>query len=210
MKILNKIPKESTTQFIAIQKNNSKIFTQDYSSLPDYFSILNKPIKWSNLYELFIEKIKFDTNIKYGTSITTNKLIDPKLAEWLPIKILVAEDNIVNQKLIVNILKKFGYICDIVANGNETIEALTRNKYDLILMDIQMPELDGIETTKQIIERYPEDTSRPHIVAMTAHNETSEGIKCRNVGMEGYLNKPIDIKELKNILEFWGKKINKK
>lgn len=133
-----------------------------------------------------------------------------KISDKYPLKILVAEDNIVNQKLITNILGKFGYICDVVANGNEVLEALTRNKYDIIFMDIHMPETDGIETTKQIMRKYPTSDLRPNIIAMSAHARSSEEKICREVGMEGYVSKPIDFKELKETLEFWGYRAEKK
>lgn len=191
--------------FIAMLKN-SNIYYSDNKVYPKNFaSIINKPIRYSQLFDSLIETVSEKQNGKlkpFGADLK-------KLSDIYPLRILVAEDNVVNQKLITNMLKKYGYICDIVANGNEVLEALTRNIYDIILMDVQMPDLDGIEATKKIILKYPKSSTRPHIIAMTAHARGAEGQVCLDAGMEGYLGKPIDMKELKQVLEFWGNKVNK-
>lgn len=192
--------------FIAILKNSSIYYTEDKIIPEGYTASINKPIRYSLLYDSLVETgaTKAKGNQQAGAKAEAQKLSD-----IYPLRILVAEDNVVNQKLITNMLKKFGYLCDIVANGNEVLEALTRNSYDIILMDVQMPEMDGITSTKQIIIKYPKMSSRPRIIAMTAHARGAEGQVCLEAGMEGYLGKPIDMKELKQVLEFWGSKVTK-
>jgi CheY-like chemotaxis protein len=191
--------------FIAMLKNSNIYYSENKVYPKNFASIINKPIRYSQLFDALIETVSEKQNgqlKQFGVDLK-------KLSDIYPIRILVAEDNVVNQKLITNMLKKYGYICDIVANGNEVLEALTRNIYDIIFMDVQMPDLDGIEATKKIILKYPKSSTRPHIIAMTAHARGAEGQVCLDAGMEGYLGKPIDMKELKQVLEFWGNKVNK-
>ncbi|WP_186645710.1 response regulator [Fluviispira vulneris] len=191
--------------FIAVFKNSSHYSPEDKIIPNGYFGNIFKPYRYSILFDILQEA---STQSFSGTSIP-QKAEEQKVGDIFPLKILVAEDNVVNQKLITNILKKFGYVCDIVANGNEVLEALTRSQYDIIFMDVQMPEMDGLEATRQIIKKYPKSSSRPKILAMTAHARGAEGQVCLDAGMEGYLSKPIDMKELKQILSYWGNIINK-
>lgn len=118
------------------------------------------------------------------------------------IKILLAEDNIVNQRLATLLLKKFGFHADVVNNGKEAIAALEKSSYDIVLMDIQMPEMDGFEATRII-----RDTSsmvRDHdvfIVALTAHAMTGDRERCTEAGMDDYITKPIEPKKLLQVIE---------
>jgi CheY-like chemotaxis protein/HPt (histidine-containing phosphotransfer) domain-containing protein len=122
------------------------------------------------------------------------------LAEQLPLRILLAEDNVVNQKVAANILLKLGYRADVAANGVEVLDALARQPYDVVLMDIQMPEMDGLEATRQIISRYPKAT-QPYIIAMTANAMQGDRDTCLAVGMQDYLSKPIRLQALVNALQ---------
>jgi PAS domain S-box-containing protein len=121
----------------------------------------------------------------------------PKAAKDL--RILLAEDNPVNRRMAVIMLKKLGYNADSVANGREVLQALERQSYDLILMDIQMPEMDGLETTKEIRKLWP--SGGPRIVALTAYAIAGDREKCLGVGMNGYLCKPINLEDLKAVLD---------
>jgi CheY-like chemotaxis protein/HPt (histidine-containing phosphotransfer) domain-containing protein len=101
----------------------------------------------------------------------------------------------VNQKLALRLLEKLGYRADVVANGLEAIEAIERQPYDLLLSDVQMPEMDGLEATRQILQRWPEG-ERPWIVAMTAEAMSGDRERCLAAGMNDYLAKPIRVDEL--------------
>ena len=117
--------------------------------------------------------------------------------------ILVAEDNTINQKVALQLLKKLGLIAHIVANGREALEAVSRIDYDLILMDCQMPEMDGYEATRAI--RNSESGSSRHIpiIAMTAHAMQGDRMECLDAGMDDYISKPVNQKQLINVLKRW-------
>jgi signal transduction histidine kinase/CheY-like chemotaxis protein len=121
---------------------------------------------------------------------------DPTLAERHPLRILLAEDNLVNQKLALRLLAQMGYRADVAANGLEAIDALGRQPYDLVLMDVQMPEMDGLEASRRIVARWPEAAARPRIVAMTANAMQGDREECMAVGMDDYLPKPIRVQAL--------------
>lgn len=120
---------------------------------------------------------------------------DPELAKKLPFKILIAEDNLVNQKIAVKMFQRLGYNVKVAVNGVEVLSALEKQFYDLIFMDIQMPELDGIEATHLIIKRYSEDIC-PYIIAMTANVIDGDREKCLSAGMKDYISKPIKINSI--------------
>jgi PAS domain S-box-containing protein len=115
------------------------------------------------------------------------------------LQILIAEDSAINQKLAQAHLKNLGYEADVAANGFEVIYALALKPYDVILMDVQMPEMDGIETTKTIRRDYPAH-EQPHIIAMTASDASEDRDLCFAAGMNDYLSKPINVEQLKQIL----------
>jgi CheY-like chemotaxis protein len=121
----------------------------------------------------------------------------------LPLHLLLAEDNTVNQKLALRLLERMGYRADVVANGLEVLEALQRQRYDVILMDVQMPEMDGLEATRAIVKRWPEE-QRPRIIAMTANAMQGDREECLAAGMDDYLTKPIQVKALHEALERAG------
>jgi CheY-like chemotaxis protein/HPt (histidine-containing phosphotransfer) domain-containing protein len=115
------------------------------------------------------------------------------------LRILLAEDNAMNQKVALRLLEQLGYRADIATNGLEAIEALERQPYDVVLMDVQMPELDGLDATRRICERWPEET-RPHIIAMTANALPEDREACFAAGMNDYVAKPIRAEELATAL----------
>jgi PAS domain S-box-containing protein len=117
------------------------------------------------------------------------------MAERQPLRILLAEDNVVNQKLALRLLQRMGYAAEVAADGLEAIAALEAGTFDLVLMDVQMPELDGLEATRRIRRRWP-GTSGPRIVAMTANAMTGDRELCLAAGMDGYISKPIRTEEL--------------
>jgi signal transduction histidine kinase/HPt (histidine-containing phosphotransfer) domain-containing protein/BarA-like signal transduction histidine kinase len=138
---------------------------------------------------------------------------DQLLAERFPLGILLCEDNEINQKVAARILKQLGYACDLAINGREALQALDRRHYDLVFMDMMMPEMDGLTATRAIRERQKDVASNPNyksrilIIAMTAHAQQSDRESCLAAGMDDYLAKPIRPTDLRDAIERWGPKI---
>ena len=166
----------------------------------DATTYLNKPIKQSQLEKvlvaIFKEKI-VDSTQKFKTESNV------KLVETLPLKILLAEDNVVNQKVAINILKNLGYRADIAANGLEVLAALHRQSYDVVLMDVQMPEMDGLTATRQICSQWAKE-KRPRIIAMTANAMQGDRERCLSAGMDDYISKPVRREALSTALSKCG------
>ena len=131
-----------------------------------------------------------------------HSLFDAGLGQRLPLKILLAEDNAVNQKLALRMLERMGYRADVAASGLEVLQALQRQPYDLVLMDMQMPEMDGLEATRQIVKEWKE--ARPRIIAMTANAMQEDREACLAAGMDDYISKPVQVADLQNAIEHWG------
>jgi signal transduction histidine kinase/HPt (histidine-containing phosphotransfer) domain-containing protein len=170
---------------------------------------LAKPVKPAQFYTA-IERALFSRKTEALAATTT---VQP-LAERLPLRILLCEDNAINQKVAVRILKQLGYECDLAANGREGLEALDRRHYDLIFMDLMMPEMDGLTATRAIRERqkdaaaHPNFNSRILIIAMTAHALQSDREKCAAAGMDDYLAKPIRPADVRGMIERWAPQIH--
>jgi len=135
-------------------------------------------------------------------------MIEQSLEYWstipnilLKLKVLLAEDNPINQKVAKRMLEKMGYEIMVVDNGFDVLKALEKNKFDLILMDVQMPKMDGFVATKKIREL--EKKTRKHIpvIALTAHAMKGDREKCIKAGMDGYVSKPIKFNELLEQIE---------
>ena len=120
-----------------------------------------------------------------------------------PLSILLAEDNAVNQMVLLQMLRKIGYQADLASNGFDVLAALDRQAYDVILMDIQMPDMDGFEATRRILARFPK-MKRPRIIALTAHALNGDRERCLKAGMDGYLSKPVKIEDLQSALRPTG------
>ena len=130
----------------------------------------------------------------------TVRRMDTGLAERIPLHILIAEDNPVNQTVAVRILARLGYRVDVVANGLEALEALRQRPYDVILMDVQMPDMDGFETAHRIRADWP-DPERPWVIAMTAHALQGDRERCLDAGMNDYIPKPFQGPDLQAAIE---------
>ncbi|MFK7949980.1 MAG: response regulator [Saprospiraceae bacterium] len=125
---------------------------------------------------------------------------------YYPVNILVAEDHIINQKIILFLLRKAGYDVDIVDNGKEAIDAVLEKRYDIVFMDVQMPEIDGIEATRIIRELLPVQ-EQPTIIALTANEMYEDRIACLNAGMQGYITKPIQANIIYSVIEKYKKEL---
>jgi CheY-like chemotaxis protein len=112
-----------------------------------------------------------------------------------PLRILLAEDNVVNQKLAMRVLQQMGYRADLASNGIEAVECVERQTYDVVLMDVQMPEMDGLEASRRITAQW-QAQERPRIVAMTANAMQGDREMCIEAGMDDYLTKPIRVDQL--------------
>ncbi|HSS36962.1 MAG TPA: response regulator, partial [Patescibacteria group bacterium] len=166
------------------------------SSAIDAF--LSKPIKPSALHDALMTALgERAPAVPVRSSPAT--MLDAAMGRRHPLRILLAEDNPVNRKLALRILSKLGYEADVAVDGLEAIAALERSTYDLVLMDVQMPELDGLEATRRIRALWPD--GRPRIVAMTANAMTEDREACLAAGMDDYLAKPIRTDELTAALD---------
>jgi CheY-like chemotaxis protein len=121
--------------------------------------------------------------------------MDAGMAARHPLRILLAEDNVVNQKLAMRLLQQMGYRADLASNGIEAIECCERQAYDVVLMDVQMPEMDGLEASRRITAKWPPG-KRPRIVAMTANAMQGDREECLAAGMDDYVTKPIRVDAL--------------
>ncbi|MCT7986698.1 response regulator [Laspinema sp. A4] len=168
----------------------------------EFAAFINKPIKQSQLYNTLIkvfEETLSTSPVKYESILSSKKsLINEDMAKQMPLRILLAEDNIVNQKVALRILDRMGYRADVANNGIEVLEALHRLSYDVILMDVQMPEMDGLEATRQICKKYADrlHLNKPRIIAMTANAMQGDREICLAAGMDDYITKPIRLEEL--------------
>ena len=124
--------------------------------------------------------------------------ISTKLGEQMPLRILLVEDNAINQKVASRLFKKMGYEIDLAGNGVEALDAMEKKRYDLVFMDIQMPEMDGLTATKRILEKWGDD--RPRIAALTANAMREDRDNCMQVGMDDYLTKPFRPDDIKDTI----------
>ncbi|MGH8046721.1 MAG: response regulator, partial [Chthoniobacterales bacterium] len=159
---------------------------------------LTKPVKITPLFNALF-KILGDTG-GISRSSKDASASDGKLSETCALRILVAEDNVVNQRVADLLLQRLGYRAVIVANGLEVLTALERAKFDVILLDVQMPEMDGLEAAREICRRHPAG-SRPWMIALTAHAIEGDRDDCLAAGMDDYLSKPIRGEGLRSALE---------
>ncbi|HEY8108359.1 MAG TPA: GAF domain-containing protein [Gaiellaceae bacterium] len=150
---------------------------------------LPKPFKASQLYNTLLRLLTADAVEEEVEPVTDGRRTRSAL------RILLAEDNAMNQKVALRLLEQLGYRAEVANNGLEAIQALEQRPYDVVLMDVQMPELDGLDATRQICERWPKET-RPHIIAMTANALPEDREACFAAGMNDYVAKPIRAEEL--------------
>jgi CheY-like chemotaxis protein len=154
---------------------------------------LAKPLRQSQLFDTLMTILGHDAAPKAAATAGKPRM-DTAMATRHPLRILLAEDNAVNQKLALRILQQMGYRADLASNGIEAVESVERQTYDVVLMDVQMPEMDGLEAARRIRARCGKE--RPHIVAMTANAMQGDRELCLDAGMDDYLTKPIRVERL--------------
>lgn len=160
-----------------------------------FAAILTKPVKQQHLCRAIQQSL---SQVSESTQqLPVQNLLDPDFARSNPLTILIAEDNVINQKLIIRILNKLGYQPDLAQNGLEVISMFELRPYELILMDIQMPEMDGLEATQMIRSS---QVNQPFIVAMTANAMQEDKDLCLRIGMNDYMSKPVKLETLLDVL----------
>ncbi|HQX50616.1 MAG TPA: response regulator [Planctomycetaceae bacterium] len=165
---------------------------------------LTKPIRRTELLSAILTAVHAVPSIDAGTSISRHSV---EQTDTL-LRILLAEDNLVNQKLAVRLLEKRGHHVTVANNGREAIDAIEHNQFDVVLMDVQMPEMDGFEATRLIRENEQDTERHLPIVAMTAHAMKGDRERCLEVGMDGYISKPLHPTELFEVVESLGSSSN--
>jgi signal transduction histidine kinase len=161
-----------------------------------------KPIRPKQLWESLTQV--FDPQRPSLRKTASASMFDPLLGSRLPLRILVADDNRVNQKVSQALLDKLGYRADVVSNGLEVLHALELQPYDLVFLDVQMPEMDGCSAAREILRRWSEE-DRPRLVALTGAAMLGDREKCMEAGMDDYISKPVRIVDLRSAIERWGR-----
>jgi CheY-like chemotaxis protein/HPt (histidine-containing phosphotransfer) domain-containing protein len=160
---------------------------------PDFDAQLSKPLKASQLHDVMSRVLQLPHDEEAPATTTGSEPSQSTIA------ILLVEDGAVNQTVALNMLTRLGHQADVAWNGLEALEALEQHPYEVVLMDVQMPELDGLGATRRIRERWPD--GGPHIIAMTANAMTEDREECLAAGMDDYLAKPIRLEMLAGALE---------
>ena len=169
-------------------------------------ALLTKPIKPAQLQSALLSLISGVKPVVEKKVAAVSKL-DPALAQRIPLRVLLADDNAINQKVALRLLQQMGYRADIANNGLEVLRALEERPYDIIFMDVQMPEMDGLEASRQIRQRQQEPSPHPHfkqaltIIAMTANAMQGDREKCFAAGMDDYVPKPVRPEMLQAAIE---------
>jgi len=164
---------------------------------------LQKPVRRSTLFAGLRQAL---TGGAAPTGRTTPAFqFDGTLAARMPMRLLLADDNMVNQKVGAALLKKLGYAADVVGDGRQVMAALEKSNYDIVLLDVQMPEMDGYEAARAICARHGVDGwVRPRLIAMTGNAIQGDREKCLDAGMDDYIAKPVRIDDLVTALKLWA------
>jgi CheY-like chemotaxis protein len=171
---------------------------REYSHLFD--AVLTKPVKQNMLWKQIVAHLRGHVDVNNGHDLVNHATTEKNNRNNNSLRILVVDDNEVNQKLADRILTKLGYAPDIASDGQEAIEVFHSTRHDIILMDVQMPGMDGLEATRII---RLQNGSHPVIIAMTANAMESDREECINAGMDDYISKPIKKEEMAAMLEKW-------
>ena len=161
---------------------------------------LAKPLRQSQLFDTLVTLFAPKEKDQPATATQDVPISAPPLGDVHPLRILLAEDNMVNQKLALRLLEQMGYRADLASNGVEAVESVVRQTYDVVLMDVQMPEMDGLEASRRITKGKAPD-QRPRIIAMTANAMQGDREMCLAAGMDDYIAKPIRVPRLAEALK---------
>ncbi len=203
---INLNPLFSNSRLVMMTSLCDRKETEDATKLS--FAYLVKPVKQSRLFDCLTEAVNKsdDKPIQSMIKVGSNRLASGIIVNGqshIKIKVLLAEDSLVNQKVALNQLKNLGYEADVAANGQEVLDLLTKIHYDLILMDCQMPEVDGYEATQEI-RRSPGKIKDTIVIAMTANAMKEDRARCLDAGMNDYISKPVRQEELGAKLTHWS------
>ncbi|GAA5835589.1 hypothetical protein JCM9279_004589 [Rhodotorula babjevae] len=186
---------------IALTRMGSPIY-EEMRQLDCKFLI--KPIKRNRLHHTLRLVFPAGESSRVASPAPASPAFPTNLATRNPLAILVAEDNPINVKVISHLLKRMGYSCDLAEDGLVAVEKASRKRYDLILMDLNMPRMDGLTATAEILKLMPDPDQRPSIVCLTANAMAEDRIRCLEAGADGYVSKPILVPELVNALNAAG------
>jgi len=164
-------------------------------------ALIHKPIRAANLLDAIGQAL--NVQIQSEKKAPVAPTLDSSLASRLPLQVLLADDNPINQRVGQSVLFKLGYKVDLATNGIEVLDAMERKAYDILFLDVQMPEMDGIEAARKIAERWPPE-KRPRIIAMTGNALLGDREKCIAAGMDDYISKPVRIADMQAAIERWG------
>jgi len=204
---IRKLPSAMAMPLVLLTSMGVRSDHPDFASA-FFSSCLTKPIKPVQLQEALVRVISGAKPAARNSEPNTK--LDPKLASRLPLRLLLCDDNVINQKVALRLLQQMGYRADLAANGKEALAALDRQPYDLIFMDVMMPEMGGLEATAAIRKRQQSASQFPNykspivIVAMTASAMQGDREKCLASGMDDYLAKPVRLEDIRSIVERWG------
>ncbi|HTO04563.1 MAG TPA: response regulator, partial [Opitutus sp.] len=202
--IINADETGSRTPFIPLQLNAPRLLMVPFGQTPPEvvsdglpFASISKPLKSAS----FLQTIRLLFNSPPATVLAshTASIFSPHLAAEIPLDVLLAEDNTVNQKVALRFLERLGYRADTVSNGLEALTTLEARHYHLVLMDLQMPEMDGLEASRQIRRRLSADR-QPKIIALTANAMHGDRQRCMEAGMDDYISKPVKLHEIESAI----------
>jgi signal transduction histidine kinase/CheY-like chemotaxis protein len=184
----------------------SSVGDESRSKYPELFNaVLTKPVKQAQLLKLVQQELKEQGDHSAPVEQKKANLLSEDFAKAFPLKILLAEDNLINQKLATKVLSKLGYSIDVANNGRQAVDMLSEGSYDVILMDVLMPEMDGLEATKHIRKS---SVYQPVIVAMTANALPEDREECIRAGMDDYISKPINLEILVRVLQETAERVS--
>jgi CheY-like chemotaxis protein len=186
-----KLPEACSLPMVMLSSSSEGL---DPAKTKQFRAVLLKPIKSSLLYNTFIEIFSPGDTVP-AQAEETHSEFDPGMGKRHPLRILLAEDNHTNQVLALALLDRLGYRADVAGNGVEVLKTLQRQSYDVILMDVQMPEMDGLEATREVRRSF-KPACQPRIIALTADAMKEDRERCLTAGMDDYVSKPIQVSEL--------------